>query len=110
MFNQDVIHLAERTELGTAVVVRTYDESVEIEGMEMANRGFDIPPKIVDPEVIYAAVEGEKEAPGQPGRAAHQHDGHAGDGGPDDIARSQSQARKVPDRRRGQAQMRVIGQ
>ena len=60
MFNQDVIHLAERAELGTAVVVRTYDESVELEGMEMANRGFDIPPKIVDPEVIYAAVEAEE--------------------------------------------------
>lgn len=60
MFNQDVIHLAERAELGTDVVVRTYDESVEIEGMEMANRGFDIPPKIVDPEVIYAAVEAEE--------------------------------------------------
>lgn len=60
MFNQDVIHLAERTELGTSVVVRTYEESVELEGEELANRGVELPPKIVDPEVIYAAVEAEE--------------------------------------------------
>ena len=60
MFNQDVIHLAERVDLGTDVIVRTYEQSVAIEGEEMANRGFQIPPKIVDPEAIYAAVEAEK--------------------------------------------------
>lgn len=60
MFNQDVIHLAERVPLGTGVVVRTYEQSVEIEGEEMANRGVELPPKIVDPNIIYAAVEDEK--------------------------------------------------
>ena len=60
MFNQDVIHLSERTPLGTEVVVRTYEESVAAEGLEMANRGVELPPTIVDPDVIYAAVEAEK--------------------------------------------------
>lgn len=61
MFNQDVIHLADRIDLGTGVTVRTYEQSVAIEGEEMANRGFEIPPKIVDPDTIYAAVEAEKQ-------------------------------------------------
>lgn len=60
MFNQDVIHLADRAELGTDVVVRTYEDSVAMEGEELANRGVEMPPKIVDPDVIYAAVEEEK--------------------------------------------------
>ncbi|SHI62511.1 Lipoprotein-anchoring transpeptidase ErfK/SrfK [Shimia gijangensis] len=60
MFNQDVIHLADQIELGTNVVVRTYDESVAMEGEELANRGVEMPPKIVDPEAIYAAVEAEE--------------------------------------------------
>ncbi len=60
LFNQDIIHLAERTPNGTKVVVRTYDQSVAAEGEEMANRGEVLPPTIVDPDVIYAAVEAEK--------------------------------------------------
>ena len=60
MFNQDVIHLADRVSLGTRVKVRTYEQSVEIEGERLANRGVELPPKIVDPEVIYAAVEAEE--------------------------------------------------
>jgi lipoprotein-anchoring transpeptidase ErfK/SrfK len=61
LFNQDVIHLAERTPIGTKVVVRTYEESVAAEGEELANRGGVLPPTIVDPEVVYAAVEAEKQ-------------------------------------------------
>lgn len=61
MFNQDVIHLAEQVELGTDVVVRTYEQSVEMEGEEMANRGVELPPTMVDPEIVYAAVEAEKQ-------------------------------------------------
>ncbi|OWU84189.1 hypothetical protein ATO6_14150 [Oceanicola sp. 22II-s10i] len=57
MFNQDVIELFDRTPMGTEVVVRTYDESVALEGEAMANRGVELPPTIVDPNVIYAAVE-----------------------------------------------------
>ena len=56
MFNQDVIHLADRVDLGTQVKVRSYEESVEIEGVEMANRGQELPPKIVNPDIVYAAV------------------------------------------------------
>lgn len=61
LFNQDVIHLFNRTDLGTEVVVRTYSESVMLEGAEMASRGVELPPTIVDPEEVYAAVEAEKQ-------------------------------------------------
>ncbi|MEZ5716844.1 MAG: L,D-transpeptidase [Paracoccaceae bacterium] len=61
MFNQDIIELYEKVPMGTDVVVRSYDESVALEGEEMANRGVELPPKQVDPEVIYAAVDAEKE-------------------------------------------------
>ncbi|MEQ9694042.1 L,D-transpeptidase [Shimia sp. SDUM112013] len=60
MFNQDVIDLYNRTPMGTDVVVRTYEESVAAEGEAMANRGVELPPTIVDPEVIYAAVEAQE--------------------------------------------------
>lgn len=59
MFNQDVIHLAERTPIGAKVLVRTYEESVAAEGIELANRGRELPPRAVDPEVVYAAVAEE---------------------------------------------------
>lgn len=62
LFNQDVIHLAERTPMGTEVIVRTYEESVAAEGEAMANRGVELPATIVDPDVIYAAVDAEKQA------------------------------------------------
>jgi lipoprotein-anchoring transpeptidase ErfK/SrfK len=61
MFNQDVIHLFDRAPNGTKVTVRSYEESVAAEGYEVANRGVDLPPEIVNPEVIYAAVEAEKQ-------------------------------------------------
>ena len=60
MFNQDVIDLFNRTDLGTEVLVRTYDESVLAEGEEMANRGVELPPVILDPVEVYAAVEAER--------------------------------------------------
>lgn len=60
LFNQDIIHLAERTPVGAPVVVRTYEESVAAEGEAMANRGGVLPPTIVDPDVIYAVVEAEE--------------------------------------------------
>lgn len=60
MFNQDVIDLYERAPMGTDVVVRTYDESVAAEGEELANRGVELPPTIVDPDVVYAAVESQE--------------------------------------------------
>ncbi len=57
LFNQDVIDLYDRTPLGTRVVIRGYDESVRIEGFEMANRGVELPPTIVSPETIYGATD-----------------------------------------------------
>lgn len=60
LFNQDVIHLSERTPIGAQVVVRTYEESVAAEGEFAANRGEALPPTIVDPESVYAAVEADK--------------------------------------------------
>ncbi|MGR3321991.1 MAG: L,D-transpeptidase [Pseudooceanicola sp.] len=61
LFNQDIIDLFERAPLGTEVVVRTYEDSVFYEGEEMANRGVELPPNIVDPDVVYDAVEAERE-------------------------------------------------
>ena len=57
MFNQDVIDLYNRVPTDTTVVVRTYADSVRLEGEAMANRGRELPPVIVDPATVYAAVE-----------------------------------------------------
>lgn len=53
MFNHDIIDLYERVPIGTRVVVRTKDQSVELEGEELANRGVILEPNIIDPELIY---------------------------------------------------------
>ena len=52
MFNHDVIDLYERVPLETRVVVRTYEDSVQIEGEELANRGVELPPFYVSPEEL----------------------------------------------------------
>jgi len=57
LFNQDVIDLYERVERGARVTVRSYEESVSAEGEELANRGEELPPTIVDPESIYGATD-----------------------------------------------------
>jgi lipoprotein-anchoring transpeptidase ErfK/SrfK len=44
MFNHDIIHLYDMVPEGTAVVVRSYTDSVRIEGELMANRGIELPP------------------------------------------------------------------
>ena len=59
MFNHDVIDLYGRVPTGTQVVVRTYSDSVAIEGEALANRGVELPPVIADPEQVYAAVEAQ---------------------------------------------------
>ena len=64
MFNQDVIHLFDQVPTGTTVVVRTYADSVRIEGEAMANRGRELPPVIVDPATVYAAVEAQNQRHG----------------------------------------------
>ncbi|PWK56783.1 L,D-transpeptidase [Silicimonas algicola] len=56
LFNQDAIDLYNRVSVGSTVVVRTYEESVAIEGYDMANRGQEMAPRHVDPAEVYAAV------------------------------------------------------
>jgi lipoprotein-anchoring transpeptidase ErfK/SrfK len=53
MFNHDIIDLYPRVPKGTNVVIRSYQDSVEFEGEELANRGMILRPNIIDPEVIY---------------------------------------------------------
>lgn len=64
LFNQDMIDLYERVPLGTRVSMRSYEDSVRIEGESVANRGVELPPRQVDPEAIYGAVAAE--ADGEP--------------------------------------------
>lgn len=59
LFNQDIIDLHARTTVGAQVVVRTYEQSVVAEGLDMANRGGEMVPKPVDPVAVYAFVEEE---------------------------------------------------
>ena len=40
--------------------MRTYEQSVAVEGFAMANRGQEMIPKPVDPEQVYAAVAEEE--------------------------------------------------
>lgn len=56
LFNQDIIDLYNRVERGARVRVRSYEESVAMEGEAMANRGVELPPTIVPPDVIYDFV------------------------------------------------------
>lgn len=70
LFNHDIIQLYALVEPGTQVVVRTYEESVAYEGEELANRGVELPPNVVDPDVIYgfvAAQEAARAAEAEPG-------------------------------------------
>ena len=53
LFNQDIIHLYDQTEMGTEVVVRTLEESIALEG-DLAFRGVELEPKIIDPDAIYS--------------------------------------------------------
>ena len=62
LFNHDIIHLYDQVSPGAQVVVRTYEQSVSLEGIELANRGIELPPKIVDPNLVYEAVAQEQAA------------------------------------------------
>ena len=55
MFNHDIIDLYDRVPLDTRVVVRTKEQSVALEGEELANRGVILEPNIIDPELIYGS-------------------------------------------------------
>lgn len=59
LFNQDVIDLADRVQLGATVRVRTEEESFLLEP-EHVGRGVELPALIVPPEELYGAVEAER--------------------------------------------------
>lgn len=50
MFNQDVIDLYNQVALDAVVVIRSYDESVRLEGPALANRGIQLSPFYIDPD------------------------------------------------------------
>lgn len=58
MFNHDIIDLFDRVPIGTNVLVRSFEQSVELEGEDLANRGVILELNIVDPELIYGPAEG----------------------------------------------------
>jgi lipoprotein-anchoring transpeptidase ErfK/SrfK len=60
LFNQDIIDLYNRTPIGAGVVVLTYEEALMSQDAQWIDRGVELPPKIVDPDVIYAAVAEEQ--------------------------------------------------
>jgi lipoprotein-anchoring transpeptidase ErfK/SrfK len=53
MFNHDIIDLYPRVPNGTDVVIRSYEDSVDLEGEALANRGVILQPNIIDPDLIY---------------------------------------------------------
>lgn len=57
MFNHDIIDLYDHVPNGTRVVVRSYSESVRLEGEELASRGVVLEPNIIDPDVIYGNAD-----------------------------------------------------
>jgi lipoprotein-anchoring transpeptidase ErfK/SrfK len=68
MFNHDVIDIYNSIEMGTRVHVRTYEESVQYEGEELANRGVELPPRIIPHDELLGGAEtvAEAEAEQQP--------------------------------------------
>lgn len=60
LFNQDIIDLFNRTPIGAEVVVLTYEEALMSQDSQWIDRGVELPPKIVDPEQIYAVVAQEQ--------------------------------------------------
>lgn len=56
LFNHDIIDLFDRVPLGTRVVIRSYEESVRIEGEALANRGVELPPFYITPAELFDGV------------------------------------------------------
>jgi lipoprotein-anchoring transpeptidase ErfK/SrfK len=57
LFNQDIIDLFDRTPMGARVVVLSYEEAAASPDAQWLDRGMELPPRIVDPALVYAAVE-----------------------------------------------------
>jgi lipoprotein-anchoring transpeptidase ErfK/SrfK len=60
MFNHDVIDLFGRVPLGTQVVIRTYEDSVRIEGAAVANRGIELPPFYTSREELNDGIADQR--------------------------------------------------
>ncbi|ADO43226.1 L,D-transpeptidase [Ketogulonicigenium vulgare] len=58
LFNHDMIHLYDLVPNSTRVVIRTYADSVRIEGSAMANRGIELAPYLITPEQLFNGEEG----------------------------------------------------
>lgn len=56
LFNHDIIDLYDRVPVGTRVVIRTYEDSVRIEGEVNANRGVELPPFLITPAELFDNV------------------------------------------------------
>lgn len=56
MFNQDIIDLFERVDTPMQVNVRSEDESLRVDP-EYFGRGLELPPKFLDADEVYAAIE-----------------------------------------------------
>jgi lipoprotein-anchoring transpeptidase ErfK/SrfK len=56
LFNHDIIDLYERIPMGTPVVIRSYEDSVRIEGEAMANRGVELAPFYITPAELFDGV------------------------------------------------------
>jgi lipoprotein-anchoring transpeptidase ErfK/SrfK len=57
LFNHDIIDLYNRTEVPTEVRVRTLEESIQLEGEELAHRGDDMAPTVTDIDTGAVEVE-----------------------------------------------------
>lgn len=54
LFNHDAIDLYDRVPNGTRVSIRTYEDSVRVEGMALANRGVELPPVLPGQDLLEA--------------------------------------------------------
>lgn len=60
LFNHDIIHLYERVPTGTRVVIRSYEDSVRIEGEAVASRGIELPAYYASRESIEDGTAGQR--------------------------------------------------
>jgi hypothetical protein len=60
MFNHDVIDLFGRVPLGTQVVIRTYEDSLRIEGPALSNRGIELPPFYTSREELNDGIADQR--------------------------------------------------
>lgn len=60
LFNHDIIHLYERVPMRTRVVIRSFEDSVRIEGEAVANRGIELPAYYASRESIEDGTAGQR--------------------------------------------------